>query len=243
MNKHYEFVPEDTIELNDRTLTRIRAVIDLPHNNVKVGDLGGYIEHEYNLIDEAWVADDACVYGNARVCDSALVRDLAHVYENAVVDGDAIVCGYAKMFGTTYIGGNAIIQENVQVYGDAAIFDNVRVYGNASVSGRVHLRDSVLVSGDACIRGKVVVSGRATIFGTALIETNFDYLTVGPAFSSGRFTTAYRKVDNTVEVTTGCFTGTIEEFKHAIESSHANDPKYKRQYLGFVELIECNFDV
>ena len=243
MIKHYEFVNDDTIQISGHKLTRIRALVDLPQHGVKAGDRGGYIEREYNLIDEAWVADDACVYGNARVCDSALIRDLAHVYENAVVDGGAHVCGYAKIFGTAYISGNVLIHETVQVSGDAGIFDNVRVYGNATISGRVRLRDSVLVSGDACIRGNVVVSGRATIFGTALVETDFDYLTVGPAFSSGRLTTAYRKADNTIEVTTGCFTGTLEEFRREIESKHADNPKYKRQYLGFVSLIEYNFSV
>lgn len=243
MTKHFEFVAEDTIKINRHKLTRIRATIDLPQHGVKAGDLGEYIENEYNLTGQAWVADDACVYDYARIRDSALIRDLAHVYENAVVDGGAHVCGYAKIFGTAYISGNAVIHETVQVSGYAGIYDNVRVYGNATVSGRVRLNDSVLVSGDACIRGDVIISGCATIFGTALVETDFDYLIIGPAFSSGRFTTAYRTADNTIEVTTGCFTGTVEDFRRAIDSSHANDPKYKRQYLGFASLIECNFDM
>ena len=40
---------------------------------VKAGDLGGFVEKEENLDDNAWVYDDAMVYDNARVSETAVV--------------------------------------------------------------------------------------------------------------------------------------------------------------------------
>ena len=85
MNKKYELVLDDTIELFGRKLFRIRAKISF--GVVKEGELGGYIESEKNLSHSgnAWVSGDAEVYGNARVSGDA------RVCGNAWVSGDAEV--------------------------------------------------------------------------------------------------------------------------------------------------------
>ena len=59
MNKKYELVLDDTIELFGRKLFRIRAKISF--GVVKEGELGGYIESEKNLSHSgnAWVSGDA----------------------------------------------------------------------------------------------------------------------------------------------------------------------------------------
>ena len=123
MGKKYELT-EETIELYGRTLYRIKALKDF--GDVEVGDLGGYIESESNLIQKgcAWVYGDAMVYGNANVCG------------NAWVYGNANVCG------------NAWVYDNANVYGDAMVYDNANVYGNALVYGNAN------VCGDAEIKGK-----------------------------------------------------------------------------------------
>ena len=66
MNKKYELTNE-TKEFLGRTLHRIRALKDF--GNVKIGDLGGWIEKEENLShdDLCWVHDSALVGDNARV--------------------------------------------------------------------------------------------------------------------------------------------------------------------------------
>ena len=60
--KKYEMT-EETIEVNGRTLHRIKALKDF--GDVKKGELGGYIESEKNLNENgnAWVYGDARVYG------------------------------------------------------------------------------------------------------------------------------------------------------------------------------------
>lgn len=47
-----------------RTLYRIQATEDYPCG-VKCGELGGFVESEKNLHDNAWVSGNAEVYGNA----------------------------------------------------------------------------------------------------------------------------------------------------------------------------------
>ena len=81
--KKYELLQDRTIEWRGRTLYRICALRDF--GSVHAGDVGGYIECEHNLSQDgdAWVCDDARVYGNAQVCGNAWVCDDARVYGNA----------------------------------------------------------------------------------------------------------------------------------------------------------------
>lgn len=64
--KKYRLTDEKII-VGYRTLYRIQALQDF--ENVKMGDIGGYIEAEKNLSQccDAWVSGDARVYGNADI--------------------------------------------------------------------------------------------------------------------------------------------------------------------------------
>ena len=212
MTKHYEFVPEDTIELHGHKLTRIRAVVNLPLQFVRSGDLGGYIESEYNLTDQAWVEDRACVYGNACISGNASVGGGAHVYDNASVTDNA------RVFGSSHI------------------------FGDSLVSGKAHIGGIVQLSGNAQVSGNAYLSGNDQV-SHGVIKSNADFITVGPAISSNRYTTAYRTMDQSICVTTGCFTGSLDEFEQAINETHVNNEIYKQQYLRFVQMIKLNFDV
>ena len=116
MEKKYELVKEDSIKEWGYNLYRIRALKDF--NNVKKGDLGGYIAKEQNLSHDGdcWVHNNAKVFGNARVCDDA------EVYNNARV------CDNARVYGNAKVYGNARVFNNAKVYG------NARVYSNADIS-------------------------------------------------------------------------------------------------------------
>lgn len=84
MGKKYELIPSDR-----EWLYRIKALKDF--NNVKKGDIGGYIQSENNLSQ----FDDCWIYDNAVVCDNARIRGHAVVQHDAVVQGNAIICGDA----------------------------------------------------------------------------------------------------------------------------------------------------
>ena len=162
MTLHYELVPEDQITHDGRTLTRIRATVDLPEHGVFIGRFGGYVEGTHNLFGNAWVFGSARVSGNARV------------HGDAEVAGSAWVFGDAEVFGNAFLAGNARVSGHAHVSGDAHVAGNARVFEDARVSG------------DAGLSGDAVVSGNAAVAGNA------DWLIVGPAKSSGRVTTAYR---------------------------------------------------
>ena len=93
---------------------------------ISKGELGGYIQSEQCLSQSgnAWVYDNAWVYGDARVSD------------NAQVYGDALVYGNARVYDNAWVYGDARVSDNAQVAGDARVYGNARVSGDARVSGR-----------------------------------------------------------------------------------------------------------
>ena len=96
MEKKYKLT-KDTIQINEKTLYRIKSLRDF--GNVKKGQLGGYIESEKNLshFGNCWVYDNACVFDSALVSSNAQIHCNAKVYD------------YALVLGNSYISGNAHI--------------------------------------------------------------------------------------------------------------------------------------
>jgi hypothetical protein len=123
------------------------------------------------------------------------------------------------------ISDNACVSGTAQVFGDAWVFDNAQVFGNA------------------CVSGTAQVCGNARVCGDAIIEKTSDYLVIGPAKSSGRFTTAHRDSKIGVRVNCGCFSGTVHEFSRAIEDTHKDNQEALEQYRRFCQLIAFNFSV
>jgi hypothetical protein len=117
------------------------------------------------------------------------------------------------------------------------ISEDARVFGNAIVSG------GAFVFGNAIVSGGALVSGDARVFGNGLIEKTSDYLVIGPAKSSGCFTTAHKDSKIGVRVNCGCFSGTVKEFSGAIEKTHKDNKEHLEQYRLFCQLIAFNFGV
>ena len=87
MNEKYELTEEfkeiETLRegwLQKIKVYRIRALRAFA--DVKIGDLGGFVETKQNLsnMGNAWVCDNAKVYGNAEVCGDAKVCDNANIF-------------------------------------------------------------------------------------------------------------------------------------------------------------------
>ena len=92
--KKYEFTGETktvSFLFEDVTLHRIQAITSFA--SVVAGELGGWIEKEENLSHkgDAWVSENAAVYGDAVVSGNAWVSGNAVVYGNAVVSENAEV--------------------------------------------------------------------------------------------------------------------------------------------------------
>lgn len=158
-------------------LFRVQATRDIPRFGVEAGDLGGYIESHRHLYGDAWVSEQAKVFGPAAavydkafvsgfavIRDSAVIRDTAHVNGSAVVGSSAVVCGdaavggessimgSARVSGHADVGGRASVAGDAKISGSAIIVDHVQVYGSARVGGSCVLTGDMVVPGDTINR-------------------------------------------------------------------------------------------
>ena len=173
MDKKYELIPSDK-----EGLFRIKALKDF--NNVKKGDIGGYVEGEKNLsqLGDCWIYDDAVVMGNAKVCYKAKVCDNARVWGNAQIWGSAVIYGNAYVFGNARVLYEAKICDNAKVCGDAHVYDNAKVCGGAVVRGnavvccKARVEDNAVVWNNTQIYGYAKVCDNAQIYGNAYLHDN-----------------------------------------------------------------------
>lgn len=239
MPKKYEFVHSDTKIYSDQiTLTRIRALVDIP-GVVCAGDLGGYLEHERNLSHEGhcWVGDDAMVFQRAKVYDHAVVRDQASVsgsatiresacvtgnawvHGRAVVNECACVMGSSEVDGDTKVSGHACVSGNAKVTDTATICDYAAAAGDSVVSGDACIEDNAIVDGEALVSGDIRVCGRAHLRANAIVSKMGDYLTIGPFDEENEGVSIYLDSERGVTVGYGGFSGSVDEFLESQESS------------------------
>ena len=215
MEKKYELIPSDR-----EGLFRIKALKDF--NDVKKGDIGGYVESERNLSQY----DDCWIYGNAVVCDYAVVMDNARIWDAAVISDEAQIWDNAEVYDKVQIWGNAIVRDNAKVLVNARVCDNAVIQDSAVVRGECWIH------GNAIIRDIVYVGGNAEICGDALISSDKDYIVFKNWWSSGRYFT-WTRSNNMWKV--GCFYGTGDEL---IIKAYTDDEKKGREYERIVKYAE-----
>ena len=152
---------------------------------------------------------------------------------DAWVDGNAWVCGDARVDGDARVSGNAWVCGDARVSGNAWVDGNARVGGNAWVDGDAR------VGGDAWVGGYARVSGYAMVDGNAHINSNKDFIIIGPIGSRSEFTTFHKNVDGIVCVRCGCFSGTVDEFLEAVQETHG-DNRFGREYRIAAELAKAH---
>lgn len=143
--------------LNSR-FRRIQALCDV-NPDVKKGDLGGYVEKEWNLSQQGkcWIYDDAVSCEWARVQTNAQMFGFSQAKGWAMVTGKAGMSGYSLADGETYIKDAAITDHAqiqgeavVEAYGNNALSPNIggnsRIYGR--VSGWFAVSDSTVFPGE-----------------------------------------------------------------------------------------------
>lgn len=148
MSNKYELVKNDSIEVRDHTLYRIKALKDF--NNVKKGDLGGYIEKPYNLDqkDNCWVYDNAKVYQNAKIYGNATAHDDAEISGNALIYDEAIISGFAKVYEHARVFGTSFVTDNAQIFKEETIC-NVIICDDYSTRHQAqYIRDKYYVYSD-----------------------------------------------------------------------------------------------
>jgi len=136
--------------------------------------------------------------------------------------------GYIESEKSLDTSGNAWVSGDAQVYGNAWVSGNAQVYGNAQVSG------DAWVYGDAQVYGNAWVSGDAQVYGNAWVSGNALIVWFSHVGSENGTLTVYNAKDNTIEVTRGCFKGTIDEFLAASEKNH--DDQTHLEYRLLIEV-------
>lgn len=216
----YEFTGETRKTHSGVLLHRIRALRDF--GCAVAGDLGGWIQQEANLSQEgnAWVADDAMVYGQALVCD------------------DGIVANHAMVFGSALISGNAAIYDNVLVYGDAVVTGYANAFGEAVVCDNAYVMDSAILGDNALVCGDAIVSGDAFLWKDAVVSNPKQYLCVGPIGRNNDTITFYRTFSYSrdssgaegIGVKYGSFDGPLETFVNAVFADR-EDRAFQMEYI------------
>jgi hypothetical protein len=248
MYRKYEFTGE-TKEVGVHTLRRIIAVKDFCDEEgnwfIYDGDVGGWIESEENLSHEgyAWVADEACVYENARVQENASVEGFAQMFGNAQAGGYALIRDYAMVYENARIEGG-IVEDRAWVHGDARLNEHVKVYGDADVWGNVGLYDIVSLSDHAQVNGSrtdgqltLVLMGGASFRGYAYVEKESDYVCVRPVGEYNWAFTAYRTKRGVIECSCGGFSGNIERVEKEIEKAYGKEA-YEKEFKSIFEMAK-----
>lgn len=225
MDKKFELTDEK-IMWEGRTLYRIKALKDF--YDVRVGDLGGFVEKDSNLSqwDNCWIYNNAKVYGNAIIRDNAEVCNDAEIYNNALICCYAMICDNAEIYGSAKIRdcvkiyGNARISDNAEIYNRAEVYDDAVVCGNAEVYGATKVYDKAIVYGNTKVYGCAEVYGAAAVFDYAEVNKEMK-------ISNGCFT------KNTIEESVRCQTG--------LASYNGEIIAYKRVNKDLTSLFDKNF--
>ena len=96
------------------------------------------------------------------------------------------------------------------------------------------------MSGNAEVSGNAQVSGNARVSGNAEIDNNNKHCGFDCFGSANRHTHAYLTKENKVEITCGCFRGSIEEFEKRVEETHSGTI-YEKQYKAIINVIKIKF--
>ena len=96
------------------------------------------------------------------------------------------------------------------------------------------------MSGNARVYGNAWVYGNARVYGNANIKNNNEHCGFDGFGSCNRHTHAYLTKEKKVEITCGCFRGSIEEFEKKVEETHSGTI-YEKQYKAIINVIKIKF--
>ena len=108
------------------------------------------------------------------------------------------------------------------------------------LGGFIEKEENLSQEGDAWVSGDARVSGDAQVSGNACLKSDADHCGFDCFGSSNRHTHAYLTSDNTVEITCGCFRGSIEEFEKKVKNTHSGTV-YENQYNAIINVIKIKF--
>lgn len=139
---------------------------------IRVGDLGGYVESEDNLSQDGncWVDNRATVCGNALVSENAYVGGYAWVVDNAKVCGNAKVSIGSRLFGHSEVSGDAWVYGMTLLKGNVKLTDNAHVCSTI-IDGDVIVCDNAYIDNfSPAISGSRIIGENARLVAKSVIE-------------------------------------------------------------------------
>ena len=154
-------------------LHRIRALRDV-RENVRAGDLGGFVQSEENLSHE----------GQSWIADNAVAAEEAYVHGDAILWDHSCIRGSAAISGPSRVGGNAIIEDYAiitagYIHGDVHISGNAKLFANAVTGGVPIVMERATVYG--ALGGEIEVRENAVVLPGITIDNPIsDVIHIGP---------------------------------------------------------------
>ena len=257
--KKYELTDE-TKKINGKTLYRIKALKNLEYDNIKAGDLGGFVEKEKNLshYGNCWIYHNSCVYDKARVSGNAKIIGECNIYDRAKISDNAWVEN-SEIFNDAYIFDNGrvyncIVKDNSNIFGDAHIYRNCTISGKSRIYGEVQVKDdstlqNVFIYGNGSITTSELygsfISDKVNIINGYIKGEEYIYISNLNGFNGGLITnvTAYKTKDDDIYINM-CydgFKGTLNEYKIFIKAKE-EDGEDVEMYRAIYNLIKARFN-
>jgi hypothetical protein len=201
------------------------------------------------LSNTASIKDRANVY-QSRLQGRVTLKDQATVERSQLLafSTNYITVATTSSVEQSYLNGALSLRGNCRLTGayvratgtlnDVVVESNL---GECLIVGCVNLKD-ISMSGNACIVASpedvLRLHGPIILAGDAWITSMSDVLCIGPSSSSGRWLTAHRDRVIGVRVNTGCFSGCVQQFRAAVDKTHAQDERFRNQYVAWANMID-----
>lgn len=199
-------------------LYRIKA--NKSFNDVKAGDLGGYVSSQDNLSQE----------GNCWIYDDSMVLDNAFIDENALIFRNSIVRNNARISSNTNII-NSQISDNVYIIGESQVFEST-IKNDVSITGSAIVINSLIADNVEIKNNSRVTSSNIKDF-IKLFDNSFVY--------RSSLTGSYTLKDNTI-----IRKSTLEGFEELIGDTFINNnnksDKISEKKLQKEKSIEHNYN-
>lgn len=147
--------------------------------------------------------------------------------------------GYIESESNLSQKGNAWVFHNARVYENACVCDNAFVFGEARIYGNAFVRDNSRIGDEAKVNGYVHIRGNGLFKGHAKIKKDKHYFIAHSVGSEDGVLTAFASKKG-IEITRGCFLGTIQEFEEAVIETHG-DSRVGREYQALLSFIKLKF--
>ena len=239
--KKYELIKGSKTRFLEREIYRIRALKDF--NNVKAGDIGGWVCSENNLSQEGdcWIyneakcLDEARMFNNARMYDTSSMFDnarmyhYARMYDNTMMYDNARMYDNAVMCDNSIMFGNSMMFDNTIMFNNSLMFDNSKMYGNARMRDNAKMYDKVILDKDKLLYGSI----------------NKSYKKIFQHHCKNKLITAILTEENEILYSVGCQIGiTKERLINIIYNDYEaigedlEEYSYRQEYLDVIDMAE-----